>query len=143
MAPSSRFAASSKPCVAYLELNFFALSTKQTTLPSLAYAGIPYQVFGDWSGAPGLDDRVDSLGRWRDLDLSRRSPRARAPPPRSALFCLQLLGREPSSRLVSSAENPLDFLSFLVVLLLVVVLIVLLSSVRRPVRSGRGAAATC
>ena len=34
--PSSRFASSLKPSVAYLELNFFALWKKQTTLPSLA-----------------------------------------------------------------------------------------------------------
>src|SRR4029450_12025820 len=46
MVPSSRFAASSKPNVAYLELNFSALLKKQTTLPSLASAGIPYQVLG-------------------------------------------------------------------------------------------------
>jgi hypothetical protein len=36
MAPSSRFAASLKPNVAYLVLNFCALWKKQTTLPSLA-----------------------------------------------------------------------------------------------------------
>ena len=36
MEPSSSFAASSKPSVAYLELNFAALLKKQTTLPSLA-----------------------------------------------------------------------------------------------------------
>src|SRR5436190_997962 len=35
-APSSRFAASLKPNVAYLVLNFCALWKKQTTLPSLA-----------------------------------------------------------------------------------------------------------
>jgi hypothetical protein len=34
--PSSRFAASSKPNVAYLELNFSALLKKHTTFPSLA-----------------------------------------------------------------------------------------------------------
>src|SRR3954454_12455128 len=51
MAPSSRFAASSKPNVAYLEPNLSALLKKQTTLPSLAYAGIPYQVFGASPGA--------------------------------------------------------------------------------------------
>src|SRR5712692_9072707 len=44
MAPSSRFASCWKPNVAYLVLNFCALWKKQTTLPSLAYAGIPYQV---------------------------------------------------------------------------------------------------
>src|SRR5438132_12561691 len=46
MAPSSRFAASLKPNVAYLVLNFCAGWKKQTTSPSLAYAGIPYQVLG-------------------------------------------------------------------------------------------------
>src|SRR5881296_1550564 len=51
MAPSSRFALSLKPNVAYLDLNFCALWKKQTTLPSLAYAGIPYQVFGERAGA--------------------------------------------------------------------------------------------
>ena len=41
-APSSRFALSLKPSVAYLVLNFSPLWKKQTTLPSvLAYAGTP------------------------------------------------------------------------------------------------------
>jgi len=51
MAPSSRFAWSLKPKVAYLDLNFCALWKKQTTLPSFAYAGIPYQVFGESAAA--------------------------------------------------------------------------------------------
>src|SRR4029077_846804 len=54
MSPSSRFAASWKPSVAYLDLNFCPLWKKQTTLPSLAYAGIPYQVFGERVGALAL-----------------------------------------------------------------------------------------
>src|SRR5436305_11975350 len=54
MAPSSRFAVSLKPNVAYLVLNFCALWKKQTTLPSLVYAGIPYQVFGERAGALAL-----------------------------------------------------------------------------------------
>src|SRR6187549_1459491 len=54
MAPSSRFASSLKPSVAYLVLNFCALWKKQTTLPSLAYAGCPYQVFGASVGAFAL-----------------------------------------------------------------------------------------
>src|SRR5438094_10474806 len=54
MAPSSRFALSLKPSVAYLVLNFCALWKKQTTLPSLAYAGIPYQVLGQRAGALAL-----------------------------------------------------------------------------------------
>src|SRR6266487_798358 len=53
-APSSRFALSLKPNVAYLVLNFCALWKKQTTLPSLAYAGIPYQVLGERAGALAL-----------------------------------------------------------------------------------------
>jgi hypothetical protein len=48
------FIASLKPNVAYLVLNFCALWKKQTTLPSLAYAGIPYQVFGERTGALAL-----------------------------------------------------------------------------------------
>src|SRR2546422_10516280 len=53
-APSSRFASCRKPKVAYLVLNFCALWKKQTTLPSLAYAGIPYQSFGERTGALAL-----------------------------------------------------------------------------------------
>src|SRR5579863_3535694 len=54
MLPLSRFALSLKPNVAYLALNFAALWKKQTTLPSLAYAGIPYQVLGERDGALAL-----------------------------------------------------------------------------------------
>src|SRR5712692_6645858 len=53
-APSSRFALSLKPNVAYLVLNFCAAWKKQTTLPSLAYAGIPYQSLGERAGALAL-----------------------------------------------------------------------------------------
>src|SRR5437588_1542369 len=53
-APSSRFALSLKPNVAYLVLNLCAGWKKQTTLPSLAYAGIPYQSFGERAGALAL-----------------------------------------------------------------------------------------
>src|SRR5437773_2036682 len=52
--PSSRFALSLKPNVGYLALNLCALWKKQTTLPSLAYAGIPYQVLGARAGALAL-----------------------------------------------------------------------------------------
>src|SRR5262249_51336665 len=58
-APSSRFAVSLNPSVAYLVVNFCALWKKQTTLPSLAYAGIPYQVFGRRAG---FDDRMQPFG---------------------------------------------------------------------------------
>src|ERR1700716_165263 len=54
MAPSSRFALSLKPNVAYLVVTFCALWKKQTTLPALAYAGIPYQVLGERAGALAL-----------------------------------------------------------------------------------------
>src|SRR5439155_9950648 len=54
MVPSSRFDLSLKPSVAYLVLNFCPLWKKQRTLPSLAYAGIPYQVLGERSGALSL-----------------------------------------------------------------------------------------
>src|SRR5262249_32303764 len=47
MAPSSRFASWLKPSVMYLSLNFCVSRKKQTTLPSLAYAGIPYQSLGE------------------------------------------------------------------------------------------------
>src|SRR5262245_57360302 len=50
MSPSSSFALSLKPSVANLCLNFCAGWKKQTTLPSLAYAGIPYHVRGEMSG---------------------------------------------------------------------------------------------
>src|SRR5438552_3967359 len=49
--PASRFALSLKPSIAYLALNLCALWKKQTTLPSLAYAGIPYHVVGERAGA--------------------------------------------------------------------------------------------
>src|SRR5690348_8377588 len=51
IAPSSRFAVSLKPSVAYRVLNFCAGWKKQTTLPSLAYAGCPYQSRGVRPGA--------------------------------------------------------------------------------------------
>src|SRR5258708_5031462 len=54
MRPSSRAALSLKPSVAYLVLNFCASWKKQTTLPSLAYAGIPYHSFAESPGALAL-----------------------------------------------------------------------------------------
>src|SRR3972149_1163066 len=65
MAPSSRFASSLKPNVEYLDLNFCALWKKQTTLPSMAYAGIPYQVFGESPGALAL------MMAWSRLAMAR------------------------------------------------------------------------
>src|SRR6516164_3047839 len=74
MAPSSRFASCMKPIVAYLVLNLCALWKKQTTLPSLAYAGIPYQSLGARAGALAL------MIAWS------RSPKARSGPGISAIF---------------------------------------------------------
>src|SRR3989454_3457795 len=65
IAPSSRFALSLKPNVAYLVLNFCALWKKQTTLPSLAYAGIPYQSLGERAGALAL------MIAWSRLPMAR------------------------------------------------------------------------
>src|SRR5215472_14298860 len=64
--PSSRFALSLKPNVAYLVLNLCAGWKKHTTLPPLAYAGIPYQSLGERAGALAL------MIAWS------RSPRARS-----------------------------------------------------------------
>src|SRR5947209_20239980 len=63
-----------KPNVASLVLNFCALWKKQTTLPSLAYAGIPYQTFGERAGALAL------MIAWS------RSPMARYGPGIAAIF---------------------------------------------------------
>src|SRR5947209_9048237 len=63
-----------KPNVASLVLNFCALWKKQTTLPSLAYAGIPYQSLGARAGALAL------MIAWS------RSPRARSGPGIAAMF---------------------------------------------------------
>jgi hypothetical protein len=61
MALSSRFAVSLKPNVAYLELNLCAGWEHQTTLPSSAYAGIPYQNSAR-GPARWLDDGMEPLG---------------------------------------------------------------------------------
>src|SRR2546428_14165684 len=71
-APSSRFAWSLKPSVAYLVLNFCASWKKQTTLPSLAYAGIPYQSFGERAGALALTIA------WSRLAMARSESRISA-----------------------------------------------------------------
>src|SRR5262245_9544130 len=123
MAPSSRFASSLKPSVAYLVLNFRALWKKQTTLPPLAYAGIPYQSLGARAGALAL------MSAWS------RSPRARSGPGIAAILASTALSpsalsaRGPrraaafSSRersciaARSSSENPSNVLATAAVLL--------------------------
>src|SRR5205823_1461033 len=54
--------------VAYLVLNFCALWKKQTTLPSLAYAGIPYQSLGERAGALAL------MIAWSRSPMARYGP---------------------------------------------------------------------
>src|SRR5262249_34413667 len=70
--PSSRFALSLNPKVAYLVLNFCALWKKQRTLPSRAYAGIPYQVLGERTGA------LDLITAWTRSAIARSGSRISA-----------------------------------------------------------------
>src|SRR5688500_1020740 len=123
MAPSSRFAASLKPNVAYLDLNLCALWKKQTTLPSLAYAGIPYQVFGERAGALAL------MIAWSRLPRARSGPGMAAIAASTALAPSALSARGPRRSAAfsswarpfiaarSSSVNPLAVLPIAVVLL--------------------------
>src|SRR4029450_10352009 len=121
MAPSSRFAMSLKPNVAYLVLNFSALWKKQTTLPSLAYAGIPYQVLGERAGALAL------MMAWSRLAMARSGSCiaaifASTSPSPSALFLLPRSSAFSSwarsfIAARSSSVNPLDVLLITVALL--------------------------
>src|SRR5262249_41920035 len=103
--PSSRFASSLKPNVAYLVLNFCALWKKQTTLPSLACAGIPYQSLGERAGALAL------MIAWS------RSPMARSGSGISAIFASTALS--PSAL---SARGPGRAAAFFAAACLVVLL---------------------
>src|SRR5512134_2322928 len=112
MAPSSRLAVSLKPNVAYLELNFSAGVKKQTTFPSLAYAGIPYQVFGDSSGALAVTIAWSRSAMARSdpcisaiFVSTSRSPAARSAPRRASAFS-SLARSFIAAR--SSPVNPLD-----------------------------------
>src|SRR5579872_3425464 len=104
MPPSSRFASCMKPNVAYLVLNFCALWKKQTTLPPLAYAGIPYQSRGVRAGALAL------MIAWS------RSPRARSGPGIAAIFATTALSPSALSARGPGRADPF-FAPFLVVLL--------------------------
>src|SRR5438132_1037810 len=103
MAPSSRFASCMKPNVAYLVLNFCALWKKQTTLPSLAYAGIPYQSLGERAGALAL------MIAWS------RAPRARSGKGIAAIFASTALS--PSACLLPARAAALVRLQLLGALL--------------------------
>src|SRR2546427_2041814 len=115
MLPSSRFALSLKPNVAYLVLNFAADWKWQTTLSSLAYAGIPYQSLGERAGALSL------MIVWSRLAMVRSGSRI------SAIFASTTLSPSPLPAFISwtrsliaprsSSVNPLDFLLIVVVLL--------------------------
>src|SRR6059036_2072518 len=89
MAPSSRFALSLKPNVAYLVLNFCAAWKKQTTLPSLAYAGIPYQSLGERAGALSL------MIAWSRLAMVRSGSRI------SAIFASTAVSPSPLPAFIS------------------------------------------
>src|SRR5437879_7937963 len=122
-APSSRFAASLKPNVAYLVLNFCAGWKKQTTSPSLAYAGIPYYVLGERAGALAL------MIAWSRLPMARSGSRISALVASTALSPSALSARGPrpadafrswrysfiAAR--SSSVNAVNFLLLAVVLL--------------------------
>src|SRR5438094_2218382 len=89
MLPSSRFALSLKPNVAYLVLNFAAAWKKQTTLPSLAYAGIPYQSLGERAGALSL------IIAWSRLAMVRSGSRI------SAIFASTAVSPSPFPAFIS------------------------------------------
>src|SRR5665213_225630 len=110
MAPSSSFALSVKPSVWYLALNFPAFWKKQMMLPSLVYAGIPYQVFGASAGAAAL------IREWRFLAMVRSGSCIFAIAASSSVSPSALAASALSSRArsfiaaFSSALNPLDVL---------------------------------
>src|SRR2546426_5714324 len=122
MAPSSRFALSLKPNVAYLVLNFCAAWKWETTLPSLAYAGIPYQSLGERAGALAL------IIAWSRLPMVRSgsgnsaifastalSPSLSASGPGRAAVFSSWMRSFIAPR--SSSVNPLNFLLVSVVLM--------------------------
>src|SRR5438874_9843968 len=115
MAPSSRFALSLNPNVAYLVLNFCALWKKQTTLSSLAYAGIPYHSLGERAGALAL------MIAWSRLAMARSGSRISAIFASTALspFALSAFNSWTRSFIAarSSSVNPLNFLPIAVALL--------------------------
>src|ERR671911_794271 len=130
MAPSSRLAASSKPNVAYRDLNLSALLKKQTTLPSFAYAGIPYQVFGARRGAEAVTIA------WSRSAMARSgagisaifASTSRAP----SAFCPSAFSSRARSLIAarSSAVKPDDALPFLVPFVVVAMGVLLRSVVR-------------
>src|SRR2546426_5313173 len=115
MDPSSRFALSLKPNVAYLVLNLFAGWKWQTTLSSLAYAGIPYQSLGERAGALALTIACSRLAIVRSGSGISAIFASTALSP-SALSAFSSWMRSFIAPL-SSSVNPLNFLLIAVVLL--------------------------
>src|SRR5713101_2306399 len=113
MLPSSRFALSLKPNVAYLVLNFAAAWKKQTTLSSLAYAGIPYQSLGVRACVLSL------MILWRRLAMVRSGSRI------SAIFARTALSPSPLPAFISWTRSLIAPRSSSVNALLVAVMLLL------------------
>src|SRR5438132_6953552 len=111
MLPSPRLALSLKPNVAYLVLNFAAAWKKQTTLSSLAYAGIPYQSLGARPGALSL------IIVWSRLAMVRSGSRI------SAIFASTALSPSPLPAFISWTRSLIAPRSSSVNALLVTVLL--------------------
>src|SRR5258706_2433661 len=120
-APSSRFAVSLKPNVAYLVLNFCALWKKQRTFPFLAYAGIPFQVFGDRAGALAFMIAWSRLAMERPRSFIAAIAASTALSPSAfSLFARASAFSSWARAFIaarSSSVNPLDFLLIALVLL--------------------------
>src|SRR5262249_4143187 len=117
MEPSSRFALSLKPNMAYLSLNFVALRKKQTTLPSLfAYAGIPYQVFGKRSGAVAL------MSSWSRSPRARSSGDMAASEVRTALSPSSAAFSSRARALIAAFSSAVNFCAAFFVVVLIVLL---------------------
>ena len=98
-----------EPNVAYRALNFAALWKKQRTLPSFAYAGIPYHVLGWRDGAlcvtiAWMRSASFPICRWHLRDL--REQVALTVRLASTTCALDLLAHAPSSRARSLGANP-------------------------------------
>src|SRR5207244_7526011 len=119
----STYAAPLKPNITYLVLNFFALRNKQTTLPFLAYAAIPYQGLAERAGVLAL------MIAWSRLAIARSGSGISAIFASTAVSPSALSARGPRRAAAfsswmrsliatrSSSVNPLNVLPIAVVLL--------------------------
>src|SRR5258708_11517208 len=117
MLPSSRFAWSLKPSVAYRVLNFCAGWKWQMILPSLVYAGIPYQVVGERAGALALMTACSRLAMARSGSGSAAIFARSALSP-SALFLATFISWTRSCIAAFSAAVSPSYLLFVPVVLL-------------------------